>query len=206
MGTRIRELRKARGLSINKLAQLLGITRQSVAQWEHDQTQPTHENVQALANILGVAVDQIYPHSGNTAALLLPSSFAYRVPVLEWAELGRWPEGAAEMLKQADREFIQLSRPVGESSFALRIEDNSLDPYLSIGDEVVIDRTRSPQENKLVLVRISATGQELIRWYVPRRGDAYDLQPEHPSYPTITVNEDNPAEILGVVVRTLKYH
>lgn len=205
MGARIRELRLARKLSITKLAKLVGVSRPAVTQWEQDKTAPTHENVVALASAFGVSIDEIYPHSGHTATWILSSAFSHRVPVLEWAELQHWPGEAARMLSGPDRQFIQLSKPVGEYSFALRIEDNSLDPYLSIGDEVVIDPARSPQEKKLVLVRIRATGQELIRWYEPRRGGAYDLKPEHPSYPTITVNEDNPAEILGVVIRILKY-
>lgn len=205
MGARIRELREARKLSINKLAKLVGVSRPAVTQWEQGRTAPTHENVQALASALGVSVSEIYPPSGDTATRLLSSVFAHSVPMLEWHELKRWPGEAAIMLAGQNREFIQLSRESGEHSFALRIEDNSLDPYISIGDEVVIDPSRSPQQNKLVLVRIEATGQELIRWYDPRRGGAYDLRPEHPSFPTITINADNPAEIVGVVIRILKY-
>lgn len=205
MGEKIRELRLARRLSMTQLAKLLGLKRQSVSQWAQDKTAPTHENIAAMASIFGVAVSDFYPSSGNTATEILLSSFANAVPVLKWEELRHWPGETAGMLTKENREYIHLSKPIGEEAIALRIQDNSLDPYLSIGDEVVVAKCHDPQENKLVLVRISANGDVLIRRYSPRRGGAYDLIPEHPSYPTITVNQDNPAQILGVVVRILKY-
>lgn len=109
------------------------------------------------------------------------------------------------MVAQNNREFIQLSKEIDADAIALRIQDNSLEPVLHEGDEVVIVRGRNPQKNDLVLARIARTGQEVLRFYEPRRGAAYDLRPEHEAWDTITINDKNPAEILGVVARELRY-
>lgn len=57
LGTRIRQCRLKAGLSQEKLAELLGISRQAVTKWESDQSAPSTENLFRLADILGTTVD-----------------------------------------------------------------------------------------------------------------------------------------------------
>lgn len=55
----IRRLRRARGLSQEELAGLLGVSRQSVSLWEQGETNPTMENIYAMAEVLGAGFDEL---------------------------------------------------------------------------------------------------------------------------------------------------
>lgn len=58
-GHRLRELREAAGLSQAKLAELTGVTRNAVSQWEAGETQPSTRRLAKLAKALHVPIDEI---------------------------------------------------------------------------------------------------------------------------------------------------
>ena len=53
----IKNYRKENNLSQDELAEKLGVSRQSISLWETGQTQPTLENIMALAKIFNVSSD-----------------------------------------------------------------------------------------------------------------------------------------------------
>ena len=55
----IRRLRRAAGLSQEELAGRLGVSRQSVSLWEQGVTNPTVENIYAMAEVLGVSFNEL---------------------------------------------------------------------------------------------------------------------------------------------------
>ncbi len=57
LGTRIRDARQRRGLSQEKVAELVGVSRQAVAKWESGQSAPSTENLLRLAEVLGTTAD-----------------------------------------------------------------------------------------------------------------------------------------------------
>lgn len=58
-GQRLRELREAAGLSQSKLAELTGVTRNAVSQWEAGETQPSSRRLAKLSKALRVPIDEI---------------------------------------------------------------------------------------------------------------------------------------------------
>ncbi len=58
-GGRLRELREAAGLSQTKLAQLTGVSRNAVSQWESGETQPSSRRLAKVAKALRVPIDEI---------------------------------------------------------------------------------------------------------------------------------------------------
>lgn len=57
LAERIQEQRKRCGMSQEKLAELVGVSRQAVTKWESGQSAPNTENLFRLAEIFGVTVD-----------------------------------------------------------------------------------------------------------------------------------------------------
>ena len=57
LGERIKEQRKNCGLSQEKVAELVGVSRQAVTKWEAEQSAPSTENLFRLAEIFGTTVD-----------------------------------------------------------------------------------------------------------------------------------------------------
>ena len=65
LGERIKEQRKACGLSQEKLAELVGVSRQAVTKWETDQSAPSTEKLFKLAVIFGTSVDLLIKNDGQ---------------------------------------------------------------------------------------------------------------------------------------------
>ena len=59
LGETLQKLRKENGLSQEKVARVLFVSRQSVSKWEHDQAEPGVENLKALARLYGVTLDRL---------------------------------------------------------------------------------------------------------------------------------------------------
>jgi len=57
LGEKIRNLRKENKISQEELAERLGVSRQSISLWENGQTQPTLDNIIAIADIFNVSTD-----------------------------------------------------------------------------------------------------------------------------------------------------
>lgn len=57
LGERIKEQRKNCGMSQEKLAELVGVSRQAVTKWETDQSAPSTEKLFKLAEVFGTSVD-----------------------------------------------------------------------------------------------------------------------------------------------------
>lgn len=60
----IREARKAKGLSQDQLAKMIGVTQGAVAQWENGLTHPSFEVLPKLSAALGVTVDELIGKAG----------------------------------------------------------------------------------------------------------------------------------------------
>lgn len=59
LGEKMKEMRLARGLSQEKLAEQLYVTRQAVAKWEKDQTMPSAENLLLFAELFDCSLDEL---------------------------------------------------------------------------------------------------------------------------------------------------
>jgi transcriptional regulator with XRE-family HTH domain len=59
VGNRIKKLRKAKKLSQDKLAKLIGVSRGAVANYEVDMTEPKYENYKRLSDVLGVSISYL---------------------------------------------------------------------------------------------------------------------------------------------------
>lgn len=59
LGDKIRQYRKTKQLSQEDLAEALGVSRQSISFWENNQTQPTIENIIALAKLFNISTDEL---------------------------------------------------------------------------------------------------------------------------------------------------
>ena len=62
---RLKELRTAAGLSQEKLAERLGVSRQVITKWETDRGTPDMENLMSLAHTFGISLDELVSGAGS---------------------------------------------------------------------------------------------------------------------------------------------
>ena len=58
-GESLKAYRKAKGLSQEKVAEFVSVSRQAVTKWESNLSSPGTENLMALSSILGVSLDEL---------------------------------------------------------------------------------------------------------------------------------------------------
>ena len=66
LGNRLAHLREKKGISQERLGELLGVTRQTVSSWETDKLLPKPENLQALCRYFRVEYDYFFPKGEDT--------------------------------------------------------------------------------------------------------------------------------------------
>ena len=66
LGNRLAHLREKKGISQERLGELLGVTRQTVSSWETDKLLPKPENLRALCRYFRVEYDYFFPKGEDT--------------------------------------------------------------------------------------------------------------------------------------------
>ena len=88
MGDNIRKYRKLNNMSQDELAEKLNVTRQSISLWETGQTQPSLENIVALAKLFKVSTDELLASdkpahlTSNTATAQKPDASKNKTMIL----------------------------------------------------------------------------------------------------------------------------
>lgn len=59
LGQRLYNMRKANGLSQEKAAEVLGVTRQTISKWETDQTTPDFDKIIPLCKLYNISTDEL---------------------------------------------------------------------------------------------------------------------------------------------------
>lgn len=82
-------LRKAHRLSLEDLAEKVGVSRQALAKWEQGETMPDLNNCIALANIFGVTIDDLINHDSQTTGYQIPPKGKYIFGTVTVGERGQ---------------------------------------------------------------------------------------------------------------------
>lgn len=85
------------------------------------------------------------------------------------------------------------------ASYVMRVSGHSMSGAgIMDGDVVVIDRSLEAKPGHIVVAYVA--GENTIKRLRRGRDGKYTLKAEHPDYPEIAICEENPVEIIGVVV------
>lgn len=183
LGTRLRAARKAHKMTIQQLADLIGVSYPAVQQWETDKTLPTTENLMKLRGLLG---DEFYAElktidfSDHDPA---PRASVVREPDpnVMWEQgpvaLPKLYPGANDIEEKgvtvggfgADESAFEMNgesidwvrRPPGiigrKNVFALRVSNTSMEPKYDDGERIYVEK-RHPAIRDFVVVELHPLG------------------------------------------------
>ena len=184
---RLKELRKARGLSQGALAKELGLSQQAVGKWETGRSTPDPATLAALASFFKVSVDYLL---GCGAAPMPGSVLPYlaaeecQIPVIGTVRAGF---GALAFEEDYGTEPASVKDP---------------DSYFREGDLALVHRQQTLENGELGVL-VYGEGEGTLKKFV-RRGNAIILQPFNPAYqPQVILGEDlEHLHVVGKVVET----
>ena len=198
---RIKELRQSKGITQSKLAEILKISRSTIAMYEIGASEPDIVTLQSLANYFGVSVDFLLGKSENNVEGIKFNRDVIKVPIY-----GNIPAGTPiDMIEDSfieDYEEIDANLARGDKVFfGLKIKGNSMYPEFRDGDNVIFQKTDDCESGSYCAVSINHT--ECTFKKVIKKESGLTLMPLNPDYePLFFTNkeiEELPITILGVV-------
>jgi phage repressor protein C with HTH and peptisase S24 domain len=220
LGERILTARQARKMRQNALAEHFSIRPVSVHQWETGQTQPDPRKLTALAEVLDVSLEWLLSGIGDmerASSKAKPVRAAKRPPEgyipLRVAEVRPGMGGPADAFGEDGGQveyfppsLIPNLRGKPSDLWIMRVEGQSMSPYLEAGDIVIVDSSRTSPSQPGVFVVWDGFGM-VCKWVervVPSDPPAVRLVSHNPLFKPVelTIGEPGEAEayIMGRVV------
>ena len=218
LGARIREKRKAKGMTLQQLGDVFGISRSSVSEWESDRTRPSNKKLLDLANALGTTVADLLSDNGSKQPVIAESKMhipdtlitpdtaatarpAGRLPVLSWIQAGDWGNIVNNLVEQGVREWE--SCPF-EGDFILPvIGDSNFNPggerSYREGEHLSVSTKLEPKHRSMVIVKRKGEQSAICRQLLIENDGVLMLQALNPSWPERYAKVDRETEIIGVV-------
>ena len=155
LNERIRKLRLAKGMTLQQVGDVFGISRGSVSSWESGVNIPDARKLAKLAEVLGTTVESLLTGSNVESS---SENFVSRVKFYEWDEITKQMPDAIEMT-------TALHRSLGPNAFATRFPGSKhlhcSYPPVPPGALIFIDPDKTPVISNVVLFK-STTGKLCI--------------------------------------------
>ena len=151
----IKRLRKAKGLTQSNLAEIVGVKFQSVQKWESGDSRPSSDKLPALANALGISVDELVNTNlnervqgviltDNVASIRPSSSISYvQIPFLS----AKAQADPSKMIVENSSLNLTETYPVyaphitlGEKHITIELVGDSMEPEIKNGAIILAER------------------------------------------------------------------
>jgi SOS-response transcriptional repressor LexA len=191
----IREGRAKLGLSEEKFAELCGVSRAAVQQWEKEGeggTAPSRRNQQRVADVLGLTVAQLMSGSENVS---IGPEVRGSVPLLSGVQAGAYKMHVDNFHpNDGGEERIATTVPVKRHTFALRVVGDSMEPDFIEGSILIVEPELEAQPGDFIIAK-NGEEETTFKQLVKDGGDWY-LKPINPRYPVKPLGKSS---IVGVV-------
>jgi transcriptional regulator with XRE-family HTH domain len=155
LNERIRKLRLARGMTLQQLGDVFGISRGSVSSWESGVNVPDARKLVKLAEALGTTVEQLIAENANVDKRVVNFQ---EVPFYEWSQLSL--ENFRD--KPCSSFAFPIHNNLSPKSFATRLPAptglEAQHPAVPYGSLVFVDPESTPMQNNFVLFKDANSG------------------------------------------------
>lgn len=192
---RIKELRKAREINQDVLADLLGLEVAAISKLETGRVPLKDEYILKLSTFFNVSSDYLLGAPSKDAKRLLPV-------------LGTVKAGYNYLAEENIIDYIEPHMNIGnpDEYFGLVVKGDSMAPYFEDGDYVLVHKQDDFESRKVCIVLIN--GDEATIKKVIKTNDGIELHCFNPYYPsrkyTFKEMQDLKIKIIGVVEQQIR--
>ena len=197
----IKKFRTDADLTQAKLADLVGVTRATVTQWERGWSQPRMGAVEKLSEVLGVSISELVDDSNIKR---IPGAITPTEPRKAYLPLlGKVHAGDAQEPQVLD-ERISLPYEVWEhhrDGYFLQVEGQCMSKIYPEGSYILIDPMQRPTNGSIAVVSIDGADYVMRRLY--KGSSVLVLSPDswEAGYEDIVIaGDDHTVEFVGSVV------
>ncbi|RUR14034.1 LexA family protein [Legionella septentrionalis] len=212
IGQRILEERKVKGLTRKALAELTDDLKPSrINNWERGIRTPGPGEIKQLAEALDVApgylmcltdekqIQKEFPWLGALVPLLT---------IEQACDPKKYIQAIKEESQHDAASFIplspELSKQLGENTFGLRMQDDSMAPELSVGDVLIVDPDQTIRPGGLVVAHLQDDNEVTVRRYKQLSSAnsiiEYELIAVNENWANIRVSQECKHKVVGVIM------
>jgi repressor LexA len=207
---RIKELRKARGVTQDELGALLGVQKAAVSKYENEKLRIPREVIERLSEIFGVSEDHIM---GLDDSVPLPKGMRERMaaPAPDVGEIALIPlvgmvhAGEPMLAEENIEDHIPVSAGEvydGDYFFMEVVGDCMTGDFIAEGSLVLVKKGADLRDGYIYVVRMD---DEVLLRRVKRIKKSIALIPSNPAYDPMIVSDGDLA-VIGRVVESRMRH
>lgn len=201
IGETIRAARKAKGLTLEKLAHEAGTDASNLSRLERDMQGANKELLERILKLLGISLTGMPSRESNVGEDVRIRGL---IPVISWVQAGSWCE-VSDIYAVGDAEqWLPCPIAHGPRTFAVRIRGESMyNPHerrsFRDGDIIFVDPDRDALHRSLVVVKLTDSQEATFKQLIVE-GDQKYLKALNPSWPEPIIKIDSNAEFCGVAI------
>lgn len=182
---KLKELRSAKGLTQEQLANDINVTKGAVAMWETGKRTPDTDMLKTLSQYFRVTVDELIgnehePTESSNIAEILPSDKIYKIPVFETVSAGFGAYASNEIMGYIP---LVIDNPYdAEETIGIRVKGDSMYPKIENGDIIIVRKQESVDSGSIAVLLLD--GEEGLVKKVEYGPDWIELHSLNPEYMT----------------------
>lgn len=193
IGNKIKQARIKNNLNQTELAKKIGVSPQTVWQWEHELTAPNRKRAEAVAKALSIGLDYLIAGTNPNVEEIITNQG--KIPLIGWE---------CSMKEPTVLNWLACPIDHGDDTFALRVKGESMlnsraKPSFSEGDIIFVDPTKEPVNNSLVIVDLPNNSESIFRQLLIQEGKQL-LKALNCSWPEQIIVMPEGSKIRGVVI------
>ncbi len=195
-------LRENKGISKNKLGEMVGVNQTTIGRWENNEITPSIDNVEEVAKVLNVPLPDILIQdlSFDNATPVDISSDIIQIPVYGTIKAGIPIEAQEDIIEYVD--IPKSWTKGGKKFYGLKISGDSMFPKYDENDIVIFEQNedREMYNGKDCAVMINGTESTFKKLLVNEQGIV--LQPYNAAYDIMMFSreqvENLPIRVVGI--------
>lgn len=189
----------SRGMTQKELSEKTGIPVSTLSGYFARRSTPNIGAIEKLSEALNVNKSDIDPRLVKSVMPnnIIPITGMVKIPLLGEIACGD-PILAEENIEEYIDEPVNYL-PSGKC-FYLKAKGDSMKPTIPNGAKVLIRQQPDIEDNEIAAVLMTDSNEATLK-RIKRADGTMFLMPDNPEYSPILVNKDNPARILGKVIR-----
>ncbi|MFT9412158.1 LexA family protein [Liquorilactobacillus hordei] len=190
----IKRLMERHSVERAKMANDLNVKYTTLTDWINGNTYPRIGSIEKIANYFNVEKSDLIERKPDN---IIPVTKTVKIPLLGEIACGD-PILAEENIEEYIDEPVNYL-PSG-TCFYLRAKGDSMKPTIPNGAKVLIRQQPDIEDDEIAAVLMTDSNEATLK-RIKRVDGTMFLMPDNPEYSPILVNKDNPARILGKVIR-----
>lgn len=193
-------LRKSRGLSQEKLAEMCELDRTYISMLERGIKNPTLQTLLKLSNALEIRLDQFIAKLYGPPTKVGTKAKEITLPLMGTSVSCGSPISDEHYIEK-EISLDQLVIEDAASTFFIKSAGDSMFPNIQEGDLLVISKNLSPRNNQIVLAQVE--NEFTVKRFIKNRNQI-QLRPDNSLYNTLHITKEHNLQICGVVTSIIR--